>query len=139
MEESGGLRKTLLMLVVLGALGAIFMLPRDPGALVQTQPGVSTAAISSEADAEPVLADASDSPETPKVAAIPADDDVRVTTARALNMRAAPSTNGAVVASLPLGTRVSVQDTEGRWLFVSTESGATGWISSRFAAAQPAQ
>lgn len=126
MEEPRSFLQTLYNLLMLAVIGAVFLLPRDFIAQFGHWGQKQSAAIAQE----DVPADTADDATAD---AAGATIEVRYTTAGSLNMRAAPSTNGAVVASLPRGTRVAVTDTEGSWLFVKTDNGVTGWINNRFA------
>jgi hypothetical protein len=69
------------------------------------------------------------------VAPTPPPADYRFTTASGLNMRAEPSVDAALVASLQKGTRVAVIEASGRWLQVTTDDGRSGWLSSNFVTA----
>lgn len=55
------------------------------------------------------------------------------TTIEGLNFRAGPGTQFPVLQKLPEQARVSVLASTPRWLRVSTESGQTGFIASRYA------
>ncbi len=62
----------------------------------------------------------------------PVETTVLWTTAQSLNMRSAPTTSAALVTSLPFGTAVEVQETNGRWALVTAPDGQQGWMSLNF-------
>lgn len=130
MEEPRSFWDRLANLLILCLLAAVFLLPRDFMSQIQTYWGQQRTAVVNEVDEVPA-----DTLDGAPADAATAPADIRYTTANSLNMRAAPSGNGAVIAGLPKGTRVSVTDTEGNWLFVKTDNGETGWISNSFASA----
>jgi uncharacterized protein YgiM (DUF1202 family) len=57
---------------------------------------------------------------------------VREVTATSLNLRSDASTASNLIASLPTGTKVTVQEDRGSWLYVTTDEGRSGWVSARF-------
>jgi len=128
MEEPRSIWDTLANLLILCLIGAVFLLPRDFMSQIQSYLGQERTAVADGMDEVPA-----DTLDGPPVDPATVKVDVRYTTANSLNMRAAPSRNGAVVASLARGTRVSVTDTEGSWLLVRSDTGETGWINNSFA------
>ena len=70
------------------------------------------------------------------------DGPVLEVTARSLNVRAQPSTSGAVIGSLKKGTRLRAPAPErDGWLYVQGTDGLTGYVSSAYVrpvAAEPA-
>ena len=55
-------------------------------------------------------------------------------TATSLNLRSGPSTQEAVLRSLPNGTRVTILETSGGWARVRLEDETEGWASAKFLA-----
>jgi uncharacterized protein YraI len=62
----------------------------------------------------------------PSLSVPPATADVRVVTARALNVRTGPSTRYRRIRTISRGTRVSVIGSQGRWLRIRVGT-VTGW------------
>ena len=52
--------------------------------------------------------------------------------ASVLNLRKGGSMNFAIVGKLPRGTAVVVEYLSGNWAYVHTDSGATGWVYSKY-------
>jgi hypothetical protein len=76
---------------------------------------------------------ASDPSATAAPAATPAAVPMVEVTAKSLNLRANPSTTGAVLASLKQGEQVSAPQPEANgWQYVETSSGAKGYVSSQY-------
>lgn len=72
-------------------------------------------------------------PEQPVVQSLPAGG-LQVSVASRVNMRATPTRRGQVLATLTVGTLVSVdgRDSTSRWVHGTTADGKVGWITARF-------
>lgn len=60
------------------------------------------------------------------------DEDIRIVTAQALNVRDRPSSSSNVMGKLVAGEEVTVIGEERSWLEVVTPDGRSGWISGKF-------
>lgn len=57
--------------------------------------------------------------------------------ATSLNVRSSPSTEGAKVGELALGTAVGVLESRGDWIAVATPSGIKGWVHGDYLSTRP--
>lgn len=82
-------------------------------------------------------------PEPPTPSAEPTSQAVVVectVNARSLRLRAAPTTDAAIITGLPSGQPLTANghNPEGTWLAVQTPEGLSGWVSAEFVScAQP--
>lgn len=74
------------------------------------------------------------SPVRSDIPAAPRFDATLFVSASSLNLRASPSTNGAVLASLPRNTQVRAGERRGNWVLVSAD-GQMGWVSGDYLSA----
>lgn len=68
------------------------------------------------------------------IPASPRFDATLFVSARSLNLRASPSTDGEVLASLPRNTQVLAGERRGGWVLVSA-NGQIGWVSGDYLSA----
>ena len=65
----------------------------------------------------------------------PPELDIRIVTARALNVRTEPSGDAAVLGKLMRDAEVTVQRESGDWVQVLSDDGIGGWVSAKYLAA----
>lgn len=68
------------------------------------------------------------------IPASPRFDATLFVSASSLNLRAAPSSNGTVLASLPRNTQVRAGERRGNWVLVAAD-GQVGWVSGDYLSA----
>lgn len=128
MRKRGALGYILILMLVAGAAG-LFNSDRNvpsrsprPTSLT-AEPAVSTPKSSAPAPAVEVERQSV----APKTVYVKADT---------LNVRASPSTGGAVLAKLPRGTAVVPTLRSGAWYGVALTDGSTGWLHGDYLAAE---
>ena len=60
---------------------------------------------------------------------------VYAVTGAGVNMRSGPGTSHEVIATLPLGAKAEVIESDGNWNHIRLEDGTDGWMSANYLAA----